>query len=1051
LLANGGAIVTLFEFEAERNPHAVAVRSDAARVTYEALNRRANQLAQDLRARGAGRDVPIGLYAERSPDTIVALLAILKAGSCYVPLDPGSPAQRLELIARQADCMCVVATEAARRRLPEALRRSSRFVCSDASGTSCARHEENDATRDFDSEQLLYILSTSGSTGTPKGVAMPHRVLLNLLRWQQRVLPLGRGERVLQFAPLGFDVATQEILTTLCFGGELVLISEHARRNPYLLLETLRASAIDRLFLPFVALQQLAVAAQGNRPASLKHVITAGEQLQITPAIAEFFGRPGCRLHNHYGPTETHVVTAYTLPPAPDRWIRLPPIGRPISNVRVYILDEHLRPVRRGDTGELCVGGIALARGYHGRADLSEERFVANPFGSGRIFRTGDVARERADGNLEFVGRRDDQVKIRGFRVEPAEVEATLAQHPSVATAVVTAAGDTPHNRHLVAYVVAREDAIAAAAARCRAARVAQWTQVWDAIYSQPSAAADPTLNYQGWIDSHTGRLLPVDHMRQWVESTAERILSRRPEGVLEVGCGTGMLLFRLAPHCARYAGTDISLQALKYVEATLAGVPEAGSHVTLAHQAADDFSGFGAATFDTVVMNSVVELFPSSEYLADVIGKALAVVKPGGVIFIGDVRHLALAEGFHASVQLHRAPAAMPVHELRERVRRQVEHDSRLFIHPAFFERLTARFPRISHVQSQLRRGPYHNEMSRYRYDVWLEVERPIEPLRPSQVMHWHHDGLDLPRVRRQLHASHPECLIVKDVPNARLLDDEALHRVLVAADGMMPVAVVHDRRHSAIAAGVEPDALWSLADGLSYDSHVTFAASGNPYNMDVVFVHRAPARCGTAAPALETVRRTHDTEESVDANDPLRDQVREALSAELRRDLERQLPYYMVPAQIVIVDDMPVSANGKIARRLIDASQRPRPPLSQTADPLSTDREEMIAAVWREVLQVDTIDIHQNFFDVGGTSLLLVEVFNRLALGHESTLALADLFEHPTIQSLANYLARSSASDGAVRRRPGGGAATASERRAALLELSRRGVAEGSRGSPH
>ncbi|WP_208346660.1 amino acid adenylation domain-containing protein, partial [Aetokthonos hydrillicola] len=324
-------------------------------------------------------------------------------------------------------------------------------------------------------DNLAYVIYTSGSTGKPKGVAMPHRPLVNLITWQWQNSTVDFTARTLQYTPISFDVSFQEIFATLTTGGTLVLIPEQTRRDPIALLQFLNQMRIERLFLPFVALQQLAEVAQMESiiPTSLREVITAGEQLRITTAIAHLFSQlPKCCLHNHYGPSETHVVTAFTLSGSPSYWLALPPIGRPIANSQIHLLDSQLKPVPIGVAGELYVGGVSLARGYLNRVDLTNERFIPNPFGqstgakdqsfnSDRLYKTGDLAKYRADGNIEYLGRIDQQLKIRGYRVEPGEIETILEHHSQVRQAVVVGQNDSHGKQRLVAYVIA--DAIMSA------------------------------------------------------------------------------------------------------------------------------------------------------------------------------------------------------------------------------------------------------------------------------------------------------------------------------------------------------------------------------------------------------------------------------------------------------------------------------------------------------------------------------------------------------------------------------------------------------------
>lgn len=451
----------LFEAQAQRTPEAIAVVHGASRRTYRELDQKADQLAARLKASGVGSDVLVGLCADRSIESVTALLAILKAGGAYVPLDPAYPAERLAFMIEDAGVVVLLTQSHLLGRLP-----ATRIekICLDTWNQSAAQaaselHARPTSPTNLDS--LAYVIYTSGSTGRPKGVAMPHRALVNLLNWHADTLPVTPGERTLQFTSLSFDVSFQEIFSTWCGGGTLVLMNEGLRRDPGSLWQYLREQEITRLFLPFVALQQLAEAADlsAEVPTSLREVITAGEQLRITPAILALFRRlPAARLHNHYGPTETHVVTSYTLPEDRNIWPVLPPIGRPIANCQAFLLNEHCQPVPAGEVGELYLGGACLARGYLNRPDLTNQKFIRDSFSpeaQARLYRTGDLARRNPDGDLEFIGRTDDQVKIRGFRVELGEIEALLSEHPAVRECVVQA-WDFAGERRLVAYVVPR-------------------------------------------------------------------------------------------------------------------------------------------------------------------------------------------------------------------------------------------------------------------------------------------------------------------------------------------------------------------------------------------------------------------------------------------------------------------------------------------------------------------------------------------------------------------------------------------------------------------
>jgi amino acid adenylation domain-containing protein len=442
------SLVGMILSQAGKRPEAVAIRSGSMEMDYSSLVSVANEFTAALRDFGMKRDDVIALAADRESSTVALMLAVLQGGAAYLPFDTTYPPARLSSMLDDAKPRFVVGPGDKRGRLPDQVPWLS---CDKLVPVSSDLVEP-------EAGELAYVLFTSGSTGRPKGVAMRTSVVAHLIAWHVSHPRLGLAARTLQFAPLGFDVSFQEIWSTLATGGVLVLPSEAERRDPYALLELIARERIERLFLPYVALQTLAEAVRtgGVLPLTLRDVVTAGEQLRITPAIAALFSAvPSCRLHNHYGPTESHVVTSFELSEDPSRWPLLPSIGRPLPHVRVRIVDNGLNPVPSGVEGELLLGGDCLAAGYIHRPRLTAERFIELEGLS--WYRTGDMAILQSDGALDYVGRLDDQIKLDGFRVEPAEIESVLYRHEDVAqAAVIVVTG--PQGNQLVAHVASRTD-----------------------------------------------------------------------------------------------------------------------------------------------------------------------------------------------------------------------------------------------------------------------------------------------------------------------------------------------------------------------------------------------------------------------------------------------------------------------------------------------------------------------------------------------------------------------------------------------------------------
>ncbi len=461
--AAGGGLAALFGAQAARTPDAPALVFGERSLTYAELERESGRLAQRLRALGAGPDARVGLCVERSLEMAVGVLATLRAGAAYVPLDPAYPAERLAYMLADSACAVLLTQERLRDTLPAF---GGEIVTLDTPHPPAPSPTRGEGEHDSPSpESLAYVIYTSGSTGRPKGVAMTQRPLLNLLAWQLREWSGRPAARTLQYASVSFDVSFQEMFSTWATGGALVVVPEETRGDMAALARLVERERIERVFLPFVALQHLAEAAleQGIRPAGLRELVTAGEQLRVTGPIRGWLAAlPGCELVNQYGPSETHVVSSLKLAGEPAGWPALPGIGAPISNTRLYVLDPSLQPLPPGVPGELYVGGDSLARGYLGRPGMTADRFVPDPFGAGsggRLYRTGDRARWLAGGGVEFLGRVDQQVKVRGFRIEPGEVEAALESHPAVRQALVHVWEESPGDRRLVGYVVPEPEA----------------------------------------------------------------------------------------------------------------------------------------------------------------------------------------------------------------------------------------------------------------------------------------------------------------------------------------------------------------------------------------------------------------------------------------------------------------------------------------------------------------------------------------------------------------------------------------------------------------
>ncbi|MBA2681037.1 MAG: amino acid adenylation domain-containing protein [Ktedonobacteraceae bacterium] len=1045
-------IQTAFEAQVRRSPQAIALVYEDEQLSYAELNQHANQLAHYLRRLGVGPEVCVGLYMERSSDSMIALLAILKAGGAYVPLDPAYPAERVRFMLEDAQVAVLVTQSVLLERLSETMKHSKNGIdstnytgikgnidhlsvlCLDGSEHAFAHEPITDVVSNVQPENLAYVIYTSGSTGKPKGVGVCHRQVMRLFTASRLWYTFDAQDRWTLFHSIAFDFSVWEMWGALFYGGCLIVVPYWLSRSPEefaLLLAREQVTVLNQTPSAFYALQQATVELERDIPFALRLVIFGGEALdsERLQGWLDRYGDSRPQLVNMYGITETTVhVTYFSLRKASIAQTGgASIIGQSLPDLQVYVLDSRMEPVPPGIEGEAYVGGAGLARGYIGRAELTAERFVPHAFSDesgARLYRTGDLMRYRPDGMFEYVGRADQQVKVRGFRIELGEIEAVLSHHPGVRDGIVQLCEDVPGDKRLVAYVVPRYDdqygSEDGGEIPLPVTQVEYWQKVFDDTYREPAQSIqEPTLNIAGWNSSYTGTPVPAVEMREWVEHTAQRILALHPRHVLEIGCGTGLLLQRIAPTCASYTGTDFSATVLHSLEQQLRNTGDAFSHVRLLQREANDFTALPIAMFDTVIINSVIQYFPNVLYLQHVLEGALRVVKPGGTVFIGDVRSLRLLEAFHTSVALHTAPDALPTEQLRQNIQRRVAQESELVIDPALFSALQQHFPQISSVTIQLKRGRYHNEMTCFRYDALLFIGPtvPADGGRAQSVcLDWRQQALTVADIRHLLQASLVETLNITSVPNARLTMETRACALLSRDDYPLTVGELrHAIREYAGGNAVDPENLWTLGSDLPYDVALLWSTAKADGEYDAVFrrytsLAREEEDSTRLSSSTTEIRRENTLSWQSYANDPLRNQQVYRQRATLRTYLKQHLPEYMVPSTFMFLDALPLTPSGKVNRRVLPAPQESAGEGEENYEAPRTPLEEQVAVIWQEVLHLERVGVRANFFSLGGHSLLAAQLVSRLQKVFQVRVALRTLFEAPSIAALAQYLQHAS-----------------------------------------
>lgn len=724
---------------------------------------------------------------------------------------------------------------------------------------------------------------------------------------------------------------------------------------------------------------------------SLKRFLLGGEALPVDLAQSLLAGLPNTQLINMYGPTETTVWSTTSRVGRNGAPIT---IGKPIANTQIRILDAGLGLAPIGTAGELCIGGAGVVRGYLHRPDLTAERFIADPYAANnRLYRTGDLARFAQDGAIEYIGRIDQQVKVNGYRIELGEIETILAKHAMVKQAVV-AVKDTPGGPVLVGYVIGGASSDGTETNTNTGTdknTLDDWKKRWNEAYSQRAGAADaPTrFNTSGWLNSYTGEPIAAQPMREWLDHTVQRILALSPQKVLEIGCGTGMILYACLARVAHYTAVDLSPFALETIRSELA--PAERSKVTLLNQAAHELDAVADNSCDLVIINSVAQYFPHVEYLIQVLKQARRVLTEGGKVFLGDVRSLEEVHAFHTMVELEKAPGQMQAALLAERIAERTAMDTELLLASSFFSNLGQHVPGLHLVSMQLKQGNHSNEMRDFRSDVVLQAG-PVLPVLPVGAAMQYKTPQDL----LDTLAAQPPLVHATLISNARLDRVHHASKRIQKAEPNLTIEALRDTLKDA-PGGTDPNALFALCE--HYTVELRFGHTAG--TIDAVFRHRTTAPQGVWLPQAPSA-------DMPAFSIPKGRMEKDSLVPKLKSHLKDFLPDYMVPQAFVMMEAFPLTPNGKIDRKALPHPvESPRQSAVEFVTP-GNELERTIASIWQSMLGLERVGRKDNIFDLGASSLLTVEANNRLQTALGRKIPLVTMFRYPTIESLATHLAK-------------------------------------------
>ncbi|KAM0462368.1 hypothetical protein ACHAPV_003843 [Trichoderma viride] len=1031
------SIIDVFRTKVDACPDSFAVVDSKSRLTYAELDHQSNQIAAWLHQRGMAAETLIGVLAPRSCETVIAFFGILKANLAYLPLDVNSPAARLRAILSTLSQHKLVLlgsdATAPEIRLPDVeLARISDILIERRDVDDMNGHADKTSPGPS-AKSLAYVIFTSGSTGKPKGVMIEHRSVVRLAKETRITSKFPFAVKVAHISNIAFDAATWEIFAALLNGGTLVCIDYMTILDSKQLEAAFAREQVNAaLFTPALLKQCLA-----NIPSILKELevlVIGGDRLDSQDSIAAQ-ALVRAAVFNAYGPTENGVIsTVYTIEKN-DSFINGVPIGRPISNSGAYIMDTCQQIVPIGVVGELVVTGDGLARGYTDPS-LDAGRFVQVVIDGQavRAYRTGDQGRYRpVDGQIEFLGRMDRQIKIRGHRIEPAEIERAILSQDSVRDAVVVIREHESQEPEMVGFVVTQDDDHTAEKEEA-GSQVEGWKEFFESnTYADIDTIGQSAIgnDFKGWTSMYDGNEIDKTEMHEWLDDTIHTLLDGQAPGhVLEIGTGSGMILFNLGAGLQSYVGLEPSKSAATFVTKVIESIPALNGRANVHVGSATDVGQLGELYPELVVLNSVVQYFPSSEYLEQLVDTLVR--KPGVQrIFLGDIRSLATNKHFLAARALHALGDKSTKGAVRQKMTEMEEREEELLVDPAFFTMLEKRHPNhIKHIEILPKKMQATNELSAYRYAAIIHIrgseeqDKPLYHINMNEWIDFQESRVDQHTLLSLLKNSTDALTVaVSNIPYSKTiferhivdsLDEESGEsETQNLLDGAAWISAV--RADAESCSSLSPTDLVRLGEETGFRVEVSAARQWSQHGaLDAVF-HRYDLRTQKGDRALIRFPTDNQIRGSASlTNRPLQRLQSRRFVSQIREKLQSLLPSYMVPSHIVVIDQMPLNANGKVDRKNLTrraqvVAQKPQERFQQVL-PLN-EIEVVLCEEFAEVFGIQ-VGITDHFFKLGGHSLLATKLTARIGRRLNTRVSVKDIFDQPVIGDLAATIRRELAS---------------------------------------
>lgn len=992
--SDGGDFLKAIHHFAQKTPDYLAVSAEDGSLSYQALLQKSGDIADLLTNHNIGSGDIVGLYLEAGYLWPATVLAVLSVGAVWLPLDPAYPDKRLDYLISDSKCRAIITADLPPSRL------QTRFEGPLISLSSLPAQSQRSGLSipEYQPDNPAYLIYTSGSTGTPKGVLNSVQGLGNLMTALQHSLSISSEiPHVLQFASLNFDASVLELVLALSNGGCLHLSQRSKMADPQMLSDILISRKITHALLPPTMLRLL----NPSQLPDFRNVIVGGE---ACPDDLAALWQQDRHFYNFYGPTEAAVYTIAACYYQQS----VAGIGRPVANTTAQIIDENggLCPI--GVPGELIIGGPSLALGYHHQPELTADKYRSrHPLSDGgitRFYYSGDLASWDQQGNIHYLGRLDDQIKIRGYRIEPAEIEAVIQSHPAISDSIVL---PIEHNgqQDLAAFIHPAPETLT----RLKQEQVDIWRQRYAEIYQELGAAPlHPSQNFHGWTTNYTNADIDIEEMQAWADHTAQQLKDLNPKRILEVGCGQGLLYFRLIDHCQHYTAIDFSQDALDCIQkrAETDHLNKTSLHVA----DAADIDLANDQKFDLIILNSIIQYFPDETYLRQVLNSLRPHMDAEGIIFLGDLRNLAMARAHHTMIQWQQLQNGITNEynhdgnqQFLKNIQARLHTESELLLHPNFADHFAkSAFPQAQGI-SFCKPGFYDNELSQFRYDslIFLAPEN-TEPVSHTSISA---KGFSADEIRKTLN-DNPDPII--ELRELTLSAHEFTDFIYDQAE-KNPEDSISDiaTRYAPSKRPLSSADLNRIAEETDYYCYITPPQS-RPNNLSVLFGKKTALNRSELLIRYAQLCATQHTDLQPSlCNLPFQMGQQNATEKKLRQYLKHKLPQHMIPSQLLTIYVWPKTPNGKIDRqKLLASALTARQQLPDVAEKPETETEKYLAQIYQNLLGLDTISRQSDFFQLGGHSILAAQLAFRIRADLWADFPTNGVYETSDIAALAQRI---------------------------------------------